>query len=70
LQKVKAKPKRKGRGGAKHWFFFRGGEPAHRSASRSETQLVTVCGLHFHPLTATPMPRGSKGPKCHNCTKT
>jgi hypothetical protein len=69
LQKVKAKQKRQGRGGAKRWFFFRGGEPAHRIGSRFETQLVTVCGLHFHPLTATQMPQGSKGPKCRTCVR-
>jgi hypothetical protein len=69
LTKVKAKPKRKGRGDAKHWFFFRAGEPAHRIGSRSETQLLTVCGLHFHPVTATPMPKGCNEPKCRNCVR-
>jgi len=63
------KSKRKGQSDANHWFFFRGGEPAHHIGSRSETQLLTACGLHFHPLAATPMPTGFNGPKCRNCAR-
>ena len=55
------------RGEGSHWFFFRGGEPAHRIASRSETRLLTACGLHFHPLSAAPIPKGCNGPKCRTC---
>ena len=69
LRAVKKKSKRKGRSDRDHWFFFRGGEPAHRIGSRSETQLLTACGLHFHPLTATPMQQGCNGPKCQTCVR-
>jgi len=69
LRAVKKKSKRKGRSDRNHWFFFRGGEPAHRIGSRSETQLLTACGLHFHPLTATPMQQGCNGPKCQTCVR-
>ena len=69
LLAVKKKSKRKGRSDRNHWFLFRGGEPAHRIGSRSETQLLTACGLHFHPLTATPMQQGCNGPKCQTCVR-
>ena len=53
----------------KNWFFFRAGEPAHRVASRSKTQLLTACGLHFHPATATPVSKNRSDPKCRNCIR-
>jgi hypothetical protein len=31
--------------------------------------LLTVCGLHFHPATAAPMPKRGKGPKCRVCVR-